>query len=47
MAPHIITSLSEYLRRTLPTTSLETNADTPIVPTSTPMSLSLDPKLAR
>lgn len=37
-----ITTLSEWLRKILPTRNFDTRADTPIVQTSTPISLLLD-----
>ena len=46
-APNIITLFSEYFRRAPPAMSLENKADTPRMPTSTPISLMLDPKFAR
>jgi hypothetical protein len=46
-APAIITLFSENLRRHAPTINLDINDDIPKMPTSTPISLSPDPNLAR
>jgi hypothetical protein len=46
-APNIITLLSEYLVRAPPTRNLDINDDTPKAPMSNPISLSLEPILAR
>ena len=47
IAPNIITLFSEYLVKAPPTRNLEISDDTPKIPTSTPISLSLEPNLVR